>query len=177
MLENYEEDVRIRPKSKADDLKSHKRHIERDNERDRYSPSQPSRHSSLSFNSNFENDQLDFSKRKSNSRLSFADEINDDRHYTRRKSTSNNNNNSNLKLMLNNELSRARSSESLRSSKRDSKFFDSDNEKTDRRYRKDYHEESDRHKNIVKERSRERSKSIPELEEQDEKRREKGIYF
>ncbi len=178
MVENYEEDFKIKPKYKTDDdynqhPKNHKHHNDRDYGRDRHSPSQPSRHSSLSFNSNFENDSFDFSKRKSNSRLSFADEHDEDRHQARRKSA----NNSGLKLLLNSELSRARSSESLRSNKKESKFSDSDNELNDRKHRKDYRDEPDRHRNGSKEILRERSRSRHEKDERDEKYREKGCYF
>lgn len=78
-------------------------------------------------------------------------------------------NNSNLKQMFKNELNRARSSESLRSSRQESKFVDSDNEKNDRKYRKDHHDEPDI-------RQREGSRSRNEKSGRDEKNREKGSF-
>ena len=76
--------------------------------------------------------------------------------------------------MFKNELNRARSSESLRSSRQESKFADSDNEKNDRKYRKDHRDEPDnRHRDSSKEMWGERSRS---RSEKDEKNREKGTF-
>ncbi len=81
----------------------------------RHSPPLPSNRSRNSSLSNRSNQELDFSdhdlnKKKSGSRLSFADEIDFDKHASKGKHAPD----SPLKNMLKSELTRARSTESLR---------------------------------------------------------------
>ena len=120
MLQNNEDDLRI-------DMKRN------DNRERIYSPllsSNRSRHSSLSFvsNRNDDYDEFENNRHKSNSRLSFRDEI-DDRNGRKKRGSD-----SNLKNLLKNELGLIRkSNESLRKSNRS--FSDSDNENKQRRDR------------------------------------------
>lgn len=173
MLQRDEQDVdvdlrRIKNRLRErDEEKEKKRREKNDSRKRRDSPplsSHRSRNSSLSNRSNRDNDLSDHdARRKSNSRLSFADDLEFDGFVK----TKNSKAESPLKKMLSSELNNMRSMESLRGTSKSKKSgslnnSDSDSEKHKDKDRSDRHRSRDRDSQKKEERdsSRTRKKSM-----------------